>query len=870
MHQPRPYGRFSSGELSQEDKAAIDRFARSLTNFKHASQLEGMRLVRELPSGLYAVASDLGGAFRVVVEGKPEDYPFIDRGIARSEIPMFLSGRIMRHQVKTVADDGEIEPVRIRLTEQCRRRLGGYKPEKMAVKDIELRRFAIKYHPKFKYFEPEYTGIYTFTQYTKLIPTWYSGAMSEVVQVAMGFGAQQPADPQTGDDRKDRAEHLHMMLPPKVSREIENELSNLRMPCFEGMPDEEGQIKYEYKPSGNNGVAFGEDGKPWLLSIDHRGVFAMPLPVIPATTTEAFAEYIEENGDTEIKYLLDKYGGIPTGEPFPIGNDLEAWRRAGAVVRVCDTADFYSHESLYMACGWSFNSKGSAAFNTCIEYSDDGLKYVHGYQATFYLGKLEGKAGMLPKSWHQAEEESGGSLSKHLANLYSQINDNTHRSRAIKYKLRRYSGEQLLAMFKSGGASANYWDALEVAPIATHSGSVARVYSGPVHFPGKIHLAAGWIKFPEFTGKGCESFMFINPDYEGPAVKCDTVMFGAYINDELCTIRYFYDERKFKKSEDSSFDDLMILGQWEKTTTTGVTGLSGHAYTNWADDRKETSDSKTITSVTGRPIGYGEPAWNTPPLLFTRGGLGRSWYYEHETQIESESFGSVSTGALVPVYARDSINYAYAKGADNWNWSLETSMKGMADPTSYSIWTYDPIFHWIGGTGKGEPRPTIGEWVYLDEMNYTPFPGSEYADSGNWYGFSGSFMDVTSIAGPYTIRHADTHHANGVVIGGQPPGWLKKTDSKNKRGTREGRLEAKVMFAKTEVIHREIPHPWYFQFSPVDMDWYFYQDANWNCAGETQYSSISEEKSKGVRYSWGKTKLAEGGGFCRFIGVINE
>ena len=875
MHQPRPFGRHSNEELSPEDKAAIDLFARKLTNLKNASQLDGFKMVRQLPSGKVAVASDLGGSFRITVHTEDEKKPFKDEGVAKLHIPALISGAITRHKVLTVGDGGKIQPVKIRLTAQCRKRLAGYDQNKEIPKELELRRFSIEYATKFKYFKPKKPGIYTFTQYGKLLPTWYSGAMSEVVQVICGFGAQRLGeDREQRDDRdKSQIEYLTMNIPAKVYAKIKAEIPNTRMPGYSGIPDEEGKIKYEYKPAGNNAVSFDDKGGPWLLQISASGVYAMPLPVVPATTTDAFREWVEEKGDTEITHLLDKYGGIPTGEQFPkAGKDFEAWRRAGVIIKVCDTAGFYEYDALYPACGWSFNSKGTEAFNTCVETRGDYLRIVHAYQASFELAATEQKAGYLPETGKNAEEESLGKLSNYLSKLYDQLNNNEETSKAIKYKLRRYSGNELLVMFDSNGTSASYWDSLEAKPIAVHSGNIKRFSSGPAHFPGRVPLAAGWIKFPELTGEGCESFVFVNPEYKGDAPKCETIMFGAYINDELCTVRYFYDERKFKQEEESTFDTPMITGQWEKKTTTGMSGLSGHAYTNWADDRAETAPSVVETRVKGMPIGYGEPQWNTPGLFFRVGALGRSWYYEHETEVETENYGSNSTATLVPVFARDSINYAYKNSADSWSKTVETSFHGIPDPTSYQFWTHDPIFHYMDQTNNGnigDPRPKIGEYVYLDTLIYTPYVGSEYADSGNWYGFSGGFMDVTGIVGSYTIRH-NVHNANGVVIGGQAPGWERFYSKEEKEGDISGRLESRIMFSKNSVVHKKIPHPWYFQFSPTDSDFYFYQDASWNCSGKTEYSSISEEKQKGTRYSWGKTDLAENGAFTRFIGVVNE
>ena len=69
MHAPRPYGLFyGKDELSVDDVAAVEAFARSLSNFKAVSELDNVKRTRKLPSGRVAVAVDMGGAY--IVTGK--------------------------------------------------------------------------------------------------------------------------------------------------------------------------------------------------------------------------------------------------------------------------------------------------------------------------------------------------------------------------------------------------------------------------------------------------------------------------------------------------------------------------------------------------------------------------------------------------------------------------------------------------------------------------------------------------------------------------------------------------------------------------------------------------------------------------------
>jgi len=53
----------------------------------------------------------------------------------------------------------------------------------------------------------------------------------------------------------------------------------------------------------------------------------MPLPLIPATTTKTFRSWMgaEEDwsvDDPEITAILERFGGIPSGETMPRGDDF--------------------------------------------------------------------------------------------------------------------------------------------------------------------------------------------------------------------------------------------------------------------------------------------------------------------------------------------------------------------------------------------------------------------------------------------------------------------------------------------------------------------------------------------------------------------
>ena len=75
--------------------------------------------------------------------------------------------------------------------------------------------------------------------------------------------------------------------------------------------------------------------------------------------------------------------------------------------------------------------------------------------------------------------------------------------------------------------------------------------------------------------------------------------------------------------------------------------------------------------------------------------------------------------------------------------------------------------------------------------------------------------------------------------------------------------------AGSVIAHRDIPHSWYFGFSPEEQT-YFYRDAVHVAIGDSSYASIYEQDENGLRRRWGYTALADNRSAHHFIGVINE
>ncbi len=873
MHQPLPYG--LHGQLNgEEDAAVVDALVRRLGNFKDVSQLESFKMVRALPGGGTAIALSMGGVLKVIVQ-RPQEKRHDESfdGFAKASIPMLFSGLI----TQAIVSPGE--GVGMRLTRTAMRRVANYSDEAedgVAEKQA-LQRFVIPYGSRHQEFAPQsFARIHS--QYAKLRPSWFSGLMGAVVGIAGGYGKLD-----FEDLPKSKVERATMKLPEKWRVKLEPELQGVRLPGYTGKPDKTGEIQYDYKFSETHGVMRDDQGGCWLMRISAAGVYAMPLPMIPATTTQAFREYIESVNDDEILWILDEFGGMPSGEGFPPQREgaFEAWRRAGAVIKVCDAGDFFQNMAYATTCGWAFNLSGTEACNTCYEFGDDGLQIGKTYQLSVRLSAAENEGRLrVPDAFDLDGSEQSQRLNRYLGTLYEAMRGNSARNLAIKYKLRRVPVSSILAragqLKTAAQAEIDYWDNLEVDPIAQHSGGIVLTGQGTVWAPGnpKTHPQ---IKFPEPSpmGDGCISHDFGRLEgYPPPpsTTRCDTTMFVYYVGDDLKYVKYFRDGRTHDKEVEHDYDGCMIVGSWEMKETFGSTGLHGSFYITDVDDRKSAAPRTTVTKTVGKDLGYDTaPFYGLDGYPMWCGSLWRNRYYSHTVNSVTSEGYSLAIAICIPFFERSAAIHAKKEATTGKTVSDSLSVYSITDPNTYRYRTYDRVWAWFGCDSSGNvatatqfsPMPKDGKPFWLSGYSHNPGICSDFADEGDWMG--GLPQDITHIA------HKDPGKWEYGAAGGGPP--TVKPYSRVTYGKHEesGHLTISLM-DQLQTIHKKVPAARYFLPSPNEFGDIFYMDAIRICAGKAVYGSVLEPdiEAPTQRKRWGYTRLADHQSAHHFIGVINE
>lgn len=820
-------------------------------------------MTRTLPSGAMAIAVDMGGVLRVIIQKvRHEQEPPRSDGLAKSYIPMLFSGSISDGVVAHGAG------VSIKLTPTCRRRLVSYNPkEAPAPATVTLQRFVVEHHPIVSELRPKRPVSSVWTQYANQRPTWYSGAMAEVVQIVGGYGRQSLKE--LPDHKVERAK---LQLPDDVMRNIELELGNIRLPGYLGLPDKSGWLRFDYKFNLTHGVSFDANGKPWLVQISTRGVFTMPLPVIPATTTRAFRAYMEKVGDGEILWVLDRFGGMPSGESFPSKTaDFEAWRRAGVIIKVCDTSPFYDHLAYTSAIGWSFNSRGAEGFNTCYDYDERGVGYGMSFKLRLSLGPAEND-GKLPSTFHLEDPEEMRKLNGYLSMLYGQIPGDTARERAIKYKLRRVPVSELLSRANnSGPGEVAHWENFEATPIASHSGSVTEVARGPLWHPSPPK-SQPQVKFPEPYMDGCVSHDFsqLGGFSKVAGVRCNTAMFGYYVGDSLKVLKYFFDPRSFKQEVRDNYEQCMVVGSWQRTVTSGNTSLMGHFYTSDFDEREAAAPVTTVTTTVGTDLGYDtKPHFSFDHNFAMCGSIWRNRYFQHKVKGTTTEGFSKDVAVCVPYLARNAVLHAHKEVTTGSKESESLSVGSIIDPNNYRMFTYDFIWAWIGGNRDGNvasvgdvsPYPRDGNPVWVTGYNHSPGTCSDFADQGDWMG--GLPQDYTWLVHP--VRSEWKHSG-----GGGAPTVKQYSKSTSAPAKKDGLLQISIL-DQSGVVNKD-PGLGYFKMSPDDGGDVFYVDAIRNVAGDATYANTSEPDTEATkqRKRFGFTGLADHKAAHHFIGVVNE
>lgn len=859
MHEGRPYGLHVIGDaLTDKDTAFISAAAMRFTNLKKVSNVETLKLVYELPDGGSFIIQDAGNNFRVIANKPPSitNTPIFD-GVAKMYIPMLFSGAVYGPTVLN-EDTG----LGLNISKDTQRRLFNYDSNLRAPSQLQLKRFVCEYGQFFKEFLPEKIvyGLF-YTQYGQQRPTWYSGAMSEVMQIVGGYGKQKLED--LPDERFEQA---RFELPAKYHDVIAKKIKDVRLPAYSGLPNEDGQYQYDYKSFSTNLVSFDDENKPWLLKVDSTGVWVMPLPIIPATTTEEFYDYIVSVNDKEIQQILDRFGGMPSGESFPrSSSDFQAWRRAGVIIKVCDTTEFYKYLPYSTAMGWSSNINGTEAVNTAYDLDfDTGRIFSVAYKLRIRLSACLNNGWLYANTISSDVDRQGFEfVSNYLSRIYEEIKADTQINAAIKYKIRLVDIDQIKTRALSDfnvDTEINYWNNLELKPLAQHKVTLVKIDEG-------IYFAGGGVKVPEPMLKACISIP--SPPPVGSSLsrvgKKDTTVLAYYIGDILKTVKLFQDDREHQHKTEGNFEQYMYVGKWWQRELSGSPRVSGNLYISDMDDRQVVAPREVFTEVEGKDLGYSVAHLQMDYYFWRTGTIWRNRWYTNKTNTKTVYDKSLRFAVTIPYFCRNILLYAKTEVQPSILEEELFELKFVRDPYSYRIWSDNEILLMFGRleVQRGTPYPVDGKPVYAEIQNYSPSESNAWANEGPWV------ASLPSNVVPLLYDYNDVIWAY-EKFPPPPPADEYKRSTETKDASKKA-LYCQV-FELVEKIKEgeDINLDAYYSLSPDVFQNYFYKDACKVVFGSKRYANLSERTKTENRKQWGESLLVNNQSAHHFIGVINE
>lgn len=872
MYSPKPHGLVieGGGSLTSSDDAYVSAVVRSFLNFKDTCGLDTMRKYYDLPDGGRFIVQHMGGIFKVIIYKQPSDLANTTDGLAKLYVPMLFCGGISSDAVDTANTEATVS---VTISSLTQKRLVHYDEDAdLPDQTLALKRFNVAVNTSVV---PEFSR--ASHQYVLQRPTWYSGAMAEVMQIVGGYGKQltKNANSDDSDEDENPLETVRFTMPDKTIEQIQKKLDGVRLPGYTGLPSSNGQFQYDYKFSQTHAVGFDANNEPWLLQITKSGLYAMPLPIIPATATSEFKDYVTEKEDSELLAILNRFGALPSGESFPTdSDDFKAWQRAGVIIKLCDMGAFYAKTAYSDSCGWTFNTTGSSGFNTCYSTDSDGYKVGYAYGLALTLNAATTKNGWINKI--TVPTDNVASVASYIGQLTELLDKGTAKANAIQYKLRR-SLDLIIERAGSGGTissdEVDYWNDLELDPIASHAGVLNKVGEGYLYYNEdylktntasdalvddssqilsytstefvdnlkKIALNATklyskpLIRFPKLDKESeFEEFTFLPAPTERK--NCDTIIFGYFVGDDLKVVKYFIEWDEYDKAiVINSFNDRMEIGEFKREVTYTPPNPQGFFYTADLDLRNDSYQYKITENYQGVYKGT-SGVWETGSFIY------RAEIFDSTIIVEMEAYSCFDIGVTIPYFTRNNCIFAKEEYTP-YDVSGSSLQAGRLAPWRYS---YGLNHVYAGNTSNSVyvsveldhsvPRPEYGQ-------GGDPGVIGSIADKPQW-ATVGGFFDTSAIveSPPYSTFTYDYE--------------TPQSQTRNESKLYGTPLNSPLLIADTKQRTSYLSKSTYLDGCKVVF-------------GTQQYANIGLSTDPDDRKSWGSTTFANNTA-QHFIGVINE
>lgn len=663
--------------------------------------------------------------------GEPLKYPV--------DIPDFLSGAVNNGLLQTVTPPAPAQPYDV--MSQFHPTLACAKLLSMPQNFQTVKRLTVEPYDDFQgdLSAPE-DSPQRYSQYRKLKPTMYSGRMKRVVQVLMGFGKQEV------DGNRETSIYDSTDPKPKSKKKPPALTTYQKDVQKKGL-----QIRYDWRFMRTHGITTAADGRLWLVEVGiTQGVLAYPLPLNAKTQDPTFRDKLTKMGDTAGLAVLDELGGWPTGETLPEAEQVDAWVRAGKLLRLCSADDmgvFYNLASAYGSwMGWAFSLDGGEAHNTGYYYDSDGVMHGVHYMVPLSIG------GTTDPEDHPERKAM-------VAGFEAIRSKNPDTVDAAKFKVNRlddFDYGVLLEVFNATNngpqLALDQIDAMTLPPIAAGNAHLSKVMDGYLYNASKT---GNLIKFPE-PEIGLLLSVQMRPNSAramrvGSAKRCDTTVHVHFRENELKWVKYYRDPdgSGVQGGTTNDYEECMYVGTWTSHTDSGTLKVTNALYSNDMDDRAEYPAGSSDTKIVSIDMGYSSIQVADDIMFPAYGHATRYKRFKRTTTTKTITGQGLNTGIIVPFYDREAYYYASYLTDQGSSTSIAYQYTYLTDPYSCNTWRNFPGYI---GTWYGTPGVDGGWWLAKAVQHpngcggvtartvwanptapiYSPTDCGDYADSGPW------------------------------------------------------------------------------------------------------------------------------------------
>jgi hypothetical protein len=645
-----------------------------------------------LSDDVYCYARIAGGVATIEIHANPLAPPGAEpEKIDRLTIPDFLSGAGLDNSI----DGGLLKS--FLPTRECAIAFG------MPMVPQPVKRLAITPHERLRDQLENRRPPPVLAQSARLRPTLYSGTMKRLVQMLLGYGKQAKKSIY-GRELVLRPDETFDPPPTKFERDT----------AKNGL-----QVPYDWRWHRTHGLTRAQDGRWWIVEVRSGvGIHAMPMRRHLGSITEEFRKKAEDKADGFTLEVLDLFGGLPTGEPFPSGEELDAKVRAGMILRGADADDvaqFYSHSPYSTMLGWAFSDSGRKATNTAWRYGGDRV------QRGVHFG-IDLNVGAVREIKPPANADA---LKRRIA---SKAREFPRRIEAALFKIDLLTDDQVSDLMRAQIDDAfGELDKMVVDPVAVFSAAIGKHSEGKVYWPT---IFSPQIKFPTLGGDILSHDMTpLNPLIPVSGEQyCDTVMHAFFSGEQLRVVKFYKGPTDNRSGEENDFEQCMNKGSWFSRTFSGQYGVQPGFYTETFDDRQETWENLTESRIKGDDLGYVRVAFGDSPENLEASFMFRERGFRITTSTTSWTDRRYGAAIAIPCWFREAYYYAVRDSYGSVSRSKTVFYRNVRDPWSYLGWR-----NFFNIQGRQHPAgcgsPSVRR---VSAGGYSPGLCSDDADNGPW------------------------------------------------------------------------------------------------------------------------------------------